>query len=159
MFIVIREWGEYSEHGSRCVCTCNTLEDANKAIELMVKVDKFSVEESKKLKVAAEEYEATLGMKNYPERPHKSTIDPNNLISQKEWLKRIDTYNKRHHEVDTHNRALRDKTMLFVKNWKYDLPQELETFRRYVSVSNWYSSCFEKQFTYDVEDVPEFVSD
>lgn len=153
MFVVIREWGEYSEHGARCICICNSNEDAKKAIDLLKKVDQFSISESKKLKSAIKEYENSLGIKTYPLPLKKSIIDPKNIISQNDWLKYyIEPHKKLYTEVYDYNFRLQNKINQFAKDWKYTIPDELMQFKDEIDVSIY--SDYRSEYTYSIEEIP-----
>lgn len=154
VFVVIKEWGEYSDHGEAVICGCTSKELANDVVLLMKEIALFSEVESFKLKEAYETHRLTLGYKPYPQRPYKTTIDPKNLISQKDWMKDyIDPYNKLQTEASKFNVELDGKLREFERDYLKMLviPAHFHPFEEQVAVSAYH---YHNEYTFSVQEIP-----
>jgi len=125
---------------STCLFACKTKEDAEKSVALLKKIFAFNKQSTTKFKVDIEVFKKTLGYKTYPAKPHKSTQDPKDLISQKDWMiKFVKPYNDELQEISKFNSLLDRKVTAFKSSYPFEIPVEFEKFKNYVKLNEyWY---------------------
>jgi hypothetical protein len=151
MFIVVREWGEYSDHGSRCAFACETEAEALLGVELMKKIDAYNKERSKKYQQDIEEFKKTLDYKPYPPVLRKNVVDPFNLIPQKEWIsKNMKAHGEIVSEFHKHNDALEVQVENFKRLYPREIPEEFKGFEGDIVLNEY--SCYD-DYHYSVEEI------
>lgn len=136
MFLIIKEWGEYSGQGYHVCFAAKTNDEAEQAVETLKKIDEYNNIESKKMYSLVEEYKKTLGYRIEPDRPHKSSTDPKGNISQKDWLHNyILPYQKLRAEISAKNHSLYNKVLEFIKNNQPAFPEEFLKFQKHIGIS------------------------
>lgn len=157
MFIIVRGWEDDSTIKMRCMCACPSYDHATKVLEIIKKIDKFSFEESKKLKTAIREFEDSLGWKPLPPMPKKTEIDPHNLMSEKDWVQDyIQPFKIMCEKIGFNNRQINLKSTEFSNNWKYTIPEEFIPFKEYIEISKWVS-VKEEKYTFSIENISTFI--
>lgn len=95
IFVVSKTWGEYSEKGECAIIAVSSEEKAKKICDLCEQFYEWLNELQKtKCKELNDVWNTENKVITYPKRPHKTSFDPDNLISQDKWLKNyIEPYN------------------------------------------------------------------
>lgn len=152
MFIIVRESGEYSDHESRTLFACETEVEAEKAVSILNQIDEYNKITSEKYRNDIAEFKKTLNYKPLPQRPHKSTLDPKSLISQKDWEnKYLAPFKAFFAEAADFNNQLDSIVDDFKKNYPREIPEEFMQFKQYVVLNEW--SPYYSNRSYSVEKI------
>ncbi len=157
VFVVVREWGEYSDHGESTICVCHSETAALRAIEIMKELDQIQHDECGKFKAASEEYRKSLGEKPYPVKPKKSFVDPDNLISQRDWyLNHVLPYDMDYKEVSEHNHKINLKAIELERKYvsEYPLPEKYKLFAKFFHPAPY--TYLNNKYSYTVNEVMVF---
>jgi len=156
MYIVVREWGEYSDKGSHCVAASETLEGAEQIIILFKKIEEFNTKLSAQFRVDFAEFEKTISPEKPPIfKPKKSEIDPKNKISQGDWERNyLNPWRKAQTEIDDYNTQLHLAKQTYYKNYikNATIPVEFVPFKNYIAIDKYGWSL--PEYTYSIEEVP-----
>jgi hypothetical protein len=151
MFIVTRSWGEYSDRGECCICACETEADAKKVVNLMKLIDAYNKEQSLKFKEAIADFKKSLNIREYPDRPHKTTIDPCNLITQNAWMNQyLKPWNDLTSEVHKHNGEMDIHIANFKCCYPREVPEEFKLFAQHVVLHEY--GDYERNY-YSIEEI------
>lgn len=142
MFVVYSEQGEYSDYRMNNICVCQNVMGAKLAVSILKEMKEYMIEESKKFMIARKEFEDSLGIIAFPEKPHKSTIDPKNLISDKIWMKDyILPYKNQFDKANQHRAESLCKIQEFKDNYikqaLKNLPEKFIPFKDYFGISDY----------------------
>lgn len=157
MFVVIRNWGEYSDRGERVIGVCSTEEKANKLADLLKRLDQFSIQQSELLQAKLEVWKKDNLEPISPTRPHKSTIDPKGLITNSEWLKIIEKWKKSSEGRQVEFKIWNAKRSEFEKEFiqSIEIPEDLKMVASHLSVNTYHFSGREP-YWYSIEEAPFF---
>lgn len=152
VFVIVKEWGEYSDKGSRCICVCDSQDDAMKVVSILDELEEFCKQESIILKSTFDEFRETLTDLNYPNPPDKFKLDPKHKLNKQQFAEKyLNSYNQECNMIRENNSENQKKLAKFIEESMPEIPNKFHDFKDEIAISPYYAS--RDKNWYNIEEV------